>query len=624
MSVPRWIPDNSTRKCFGCNVEFSFLLRRHHCRNCGRIFCANCTQHAVVIPDKLLLQAVKTPPRSLTLPTLFEPAKERRVCDACTEKIERSAEYDRVVDVLVLLAPWGVGPSEWSALNDSGKDPWLGATNILLTAWQSIQHIMPYQRASPFQKKLLEGCVQFMSPAHVVWDIVATRENLRIPRRTVQLSCADMGCDRQCSRIPPCVAAIVSLVFGARDMAIVRLQNVNDPTFVRLCFVNILAAAANRDNYLIADVFVPLAQKSGLLAVMLYFAARARCPALADTFHQYLSLDCQRIVSRTESWIASMRRLAVCPEEERDCAADFDAPAVLPNRPDVEVVRILHANIMSKRSSSNPTVIPCQCRRVGEQQTFVQCYLFKTEDVRPDACVVELTRLMALFLELDAGTPFEHVAYDVMPLSPTDGIVTLVPGARTLYSLHNDRVTLQNWVMDNNQHLSVHEMKSRFLRSCAFATTMSMLLGFGDRHLENILLTKQGVLFHCDFSHVCGQEPSMKSLVGNTMRITSQMVDFLGGKNSTYYKRFTHACGHIYNTARRWAVPVYACMMALVYDSYCSPETLQRIVETVFCPGESPLQACIKIEDRVNRESGGRLTDRLVDTVHHLFAAWRY
>lgn len=38
-----WVPNNLARACFGCNSAFSFSFRRHHCRNCGNIFCANCS-----------------------------------------------------------------------------------------------------------------------------------------------------------------------------------------------------------------------------------------------------------------------------------------------------------------------------------------------------------------------------------------------------------------------------------------------------------------------------------------------------------------------------------------------------------------------------------------------------
>ncbi|XP_038077168.1 FYVE and coiled-coil domain-containing protein 1-like [Patiria miniata] len=38
----RWIEDSEATYCMQCRVEFSLMVRRHHCRLCGRIFCGKC------------------------------------------------------------------------------------------------------------------------------------------------------------------------------------------------------------------------------------------------------------------------------------------------------------------------------------------------------------------------------------------------------------------------------------------------------------------------------------------------------------------------------------------------------------------------------------------------------
>eukprot|EP00761_Pharyngomonas_kirbyi_P009679 gb/GECH01009697.1/.p1 GENE.gb/GECH01009697.1/~~gb/GECH01009697.1/.p1 ORF type:complete len:1087 (+),score=371.39 gb/GECH01009697.1/:1-3261(+) len=40
-----WVPDKDSPQCMKCNATFSVTRRRHHCRNCGGLFCANCTKH---------------------------------------------------------------------------------------------------------------------------------------------------------------------------------------------------------------------------------------------------------------------------------------------------------------------------------------------------------------------------------------------------------------------------------------------------------------------------------------------------------------------------------------------------------------------------------------------------
>ncbi|KAF1869133.1 hypothetical protein Lal_00048414 [Lupinus albus] len=45
-----WMPDRSCRVCYECDSHFTVFNRRHHCRLCGRIFCATCTTNSIPAP----------------------------------------------------------------------------------------------------------------------------------------------------------------------------------------------------------------------------------------------------------------------------------------------------------------------------------------------------------------------------------------------------------------------------------------------------------------------------------------------------------------------------------------------------------------------------------------------
>uniref|UniRef100_A0A1A8CU17 FYVE-type domain-containing protein n=1 Tax=Nothobranchius kadleci TaxID=1051664 RepID=A0A1A8CU17_NOTKA len=40
--APLWVPDSQAPVCMKCDVKFTFTKRRHHCRACGKVFCAAC------------------------------------------------------------------------------------------------------------------------------------------------------------------------------------------------------------------------------------------------------------------------------------------------------------------------------------------------------------------------------------------------------------------------------------------------------------------------------------------------------------------------------------------------------------------------------------------------------
>lgn len=63
-----WVPDEAVTKCTACGTDFGAFCRRHHCRNCGDIFCDKCTQGRVAL-------------------TADKDAQPVRVCDRCLAEV---------------------------------------------------------------------------------------------------------------------------------------------------------------------------------------------------------------------------------------------------------------------------------------------------------------------------------------------------------------------------------------------------------------------------------------------------------------------------------------------------------------------------------------------------------
>ncbi|XP_013789466.1 hepatocyte growth factor-regulated tyrosine kinase substrate-like isoform X2 [Limulus polyphemus] len=65
-TAPDWTDGDC---CNRCRVQFTVVQRKHHCRNCGQIFCGKCSSKTSAIPR-------------------FGIEKEVRVCEACWEKLK--------------------------------------------------------------------------------------------------------------------------------------------------------------------------------------------------------------------------------------------------------------------------------------------------------------------------------------------------------------------------------------------------------------------------------------------------------------------------------------------------------------------------------------------------------
>ena len=48
---PIWEQDEQVKMCNECHSEFSFWIRKHHCRQCGKIFCDDCSKQRVMLPN---------------------------------------------------------------------------------------------------------------------------------------------------------------------------------------------------------------------------------------------------------------------------------------------------------------------------------------------------------------------------------------------------------------------------------------------------------------------------------------------------------------------------------------------------------------------------------------------
>jgi len=164
--------------------------------------------------------------------------------------------------------------------------------------------------------------------------------------------------------------------------------------------------------------------------------------------------------------------------------------------------------------------------------------------------------LMGLILQQNHELGCELVTYRVVPTGTIDGFIEYVVGAITICeanqgeSQEKEQITLQNYLIDQNQNANYTEVRNMYIRSMAFWSVATLLLGVGDRHSCNIMIKPNGALFHIDYGFILGEDP--KPLVPY-MRITRDMVDVMGGKDSKSYGQFLRECVRVYLRLREYS-----------------------------------------------------------------------
>jgi hypothetical protein len=50
IEAPIGIPDKAAKSCTGCKAAFTKMRRKHHCRSCGNVYCAECLPNRMMMP----------------------------------------------------------------------------------------------------------------------------------------------------------------------------------------------------------------------------------------------------------------------------------------------------------------------------------------------------------------------------------------------------------------------------------------------------------------------------------------------------------------------------------------------------------------------------------------------
>lgn len=90
--APVWVPDSQAPNCMKCEARFTFTKRRHHCRACGKVFCAACC--------------------SLKCKLLYMDRKEARVCVICHSVLINAQAWENMMSASV-QSPNPNNPAEY-------------------------------------------------------------------------------------------------------------------------------------------------------------------------------------------------------------------------------------------------------------------------------------------------------------------------------------------------------------------------------------------------------------------------------------------------------------------------------------------------------------------------------
>lgn len=215
--------------------------------------------------------------------------------------------------------------------------------------------------------------------------------------------------------------------------------------------------------------------------------------------------------------------------------------------------------------------------------------LFKAgDDLRQDVLTLQMFTYMDSIWK-EAGLELQMSIYGCVATGDSCGLIEVVSDSQTTAKIQKEaggvmgalkKTPIHDWLRRNNaEDAAWKRAKSTFVSTCAAYCVATYVVGLGDRHNDNIMITKHGHLFHIDFAHFLGNV--MKFGIYTRERapfvFTPDFLFVMGGEQSELYATFRELCCRCYNLLRTHSntfISLFAMMLRTGLPQLNSAEDL--------------------------------------------------
>ncbi|RVE45332.1 hypothetical protein evm_010037 [Chilo suppressalis] len=289
-----------------------------------------------------------------------------------------------------------------------------------------------------------------------------------------------------------------------------------------------------------------------------------------------------------------LQQLLADPDAFKFNFTNFE-PMPFPLDPSVTIKGI----VAKKASLFKSALMPSKLTFLTTEGVEYEAIFKHGDDLRQDQLILQMITLMDKLLRRE-NLDLKLTPYKVLATSSKHGFLQFVESVTVAEALATEG-SIQNFFRKHNPCEGAPygikpETMDTYIRSCAGYCVITYLLGVGDRHLDNLLLTRSGALFHIDFGYILGRDPKP---LPPPMKLSKEMVEAMGGVHSEHYHEFRKQCYTAFLHLRRHA-NLMLNLFSLMVDASVPDIALE------------PDKAVKKVQDKLRLDLGDE------EAVHYL------
>nr|XP_050856086.1 phosphatidylinositol 3-kinase catalytic subunit type 3 isoform X2 [Vespula vulgaris]XP_050856087.1 phosphatidylinositol 3-kinase catalytic subunit type 3 isoform X2 [Vespula vulgaris] len=282
--------------------------------------------------------------------------------------------------------------------------------------------------------------------------------------------------------------------------------------------------------------------------------------------------------------------------------------------------------IPEKASLFKSALMPSKLTFLTTENTEYIAIFKHGDDLRQDQLILQTIALMDKLLRRE-NLDLKLTPYRVLATSTRHGFLQFIESTTVAEVLASEGSILsffrKHHPSDTGPYGVVPEVMDTYVRSCAGYCIITYVLGVGDRHLDNLLLTTSGKLFHIDFGYILGRDPKP---LPPPMKLSKEMVEAMGGVGSEHYHEFRKQCYTAFLHLRRHAnliLNLFSLMVdASVPDIALEPDKAVKKVQDKLRLDLSDEEAVHYVQNLLDL-SVTAVMAALVEQLHKFAQYWR-